>query len=82
MAEIALVGRAPGRYNLYLGASFTGDRLNKLYKEMLNEEQILAELTPLLEDYSKTKEPDEHFGDFVIRRGYIKATTAGLNFHQ
>jgi sulfite reductase (NADPH) hemoprotein beta-component len=81
LAEIAMVGRAPGRYNLYLGASFTGDRLNKLYKEMLNEEQILAELKPLLADYSKTRTEGEHFGDFVIRKGYIKATTAGLNFH-
>ncbi|MDO9154241.1 MAG: assimilatory sulfite reductase (NADPH) hemoprotein subunit [Paludibacter sp.] len=81
LAEIAMVGRAPGKYNLYLGANFTGERLNKLYKEMLSEEQILAELMPLLADYAKTKEIDEHFGDFVIRKGYIKATTAGLNFH-
>lgn len=82
LAEIAMVGRAPGRYNLYLGASFTGDRLNKLYKEMLNEEEILNELRPLLADYAKSRESDEHFGDFVIRKGYIKATTAGLNFHE
>ncbi len=81
LAEIAMVGRAPGRYNLYLGASFTGDRLNKLYKEMLNEEEILNELRPLLADYAKNRITDEHFGDFVIRKGYIKATTAGINFH-
>lgn len=81
LAEIAMVGRAPGRYNLYLGASFTGDRLNKLYKEMLNEEEILNELRPLLADYAKTREPGERFGDFVIRKGYIKATTHGTNFH-
>ena len=81
LAEIAMVGRAPGRYNLYLGASFTGDRLNKLYKEMLNEEEILNELRPLLADYAKTRTPGERFGDFVIRKGYIKATTHGTNFH-
>ena len=81
LAEIAMVGRAPGRYNLYLGASFTGDRLNKLYKEMLNEEEILNELRPLLADYAKTRTPGEYFGDFVIRKGYIKATTHGTNFH-
>ncbi len=81
LAEIAMVGRAPGRYNLYLGASFTGDRLNKLYKEMLNEEELLNELRPLLADYAKNRITDEHFGDFVIRKGYIKATTAGINFH-
>jgi len=81
LSEIGLVGKAPGRYNLYLGASFTGERLNKLYKEMLSEEQIVEALTPILADYAKSKEADEHFGDFVIRKGYIKATTAGLNFH-
>ena len=81
LAEIAMVGRAPGRYNLYLGASFTGDRLNKLYKEMLNEEEILNELRPLLADYAKSRTPGEYFGDFVIRKGYIKATTHGTNFH-
>lgn len=82
LGEIGLVGRAPGKYNLYLGASFTGDRLNKLYKEMLSEEQIIETLTPILADYAKNKETEEHFGDFVIRKEYIKATTAGLNFHE
>lgn len=82
LAEIGLVGRAPGKYNLYLGASFTGERLNKLYKEMLSEEQILEALEPILADYAKNKGRKEHFGDFVIRQGYIKATTAGLNFHE
>jgi sulfite reductase (NADPH) hemoprotein beta-component len=81
LAEIGLVGRAPGVYNLYLGASFVGDRLNKLYKEMVNEEQILEALAPLLEDYAKNRTADERFGDFVIRKGYIKATLAGKEFH-
>lgn len=81
LAEIGLVGRAPGVYNLYLGASFVGDRLNKLYKEMVNEEQILEALAPLLEDYAKSRTTDERFGDFVIRKGYIKATLAGKEFH-
>ena len=82
LAEIGLVGRAPGKYNLYLGASFTGERLNKLYKEMLSEEQILEALEPILADYAQNRAKNEHFGDFVIRQGYIKATTAGLNFHE
>lgn len=82
LAEIGFVGRAPGLYNLYLGASFVGERLNKLYKEMVNEEQIIEALSPLLADYSQSRSKDEHFGDFVIRKGYIKATTAGKNFHE
>lgn len=41
-----------GRYNLYLGAAFNGKRINKLYKEMLGEDDIIQELTPLLADYA------------------------------
>lgn len=81
LAEIGLVGRAPGKYNLYLGASFVGDRLNKLYKEMLSEEEIISALTPILEDYAKTRDQNERFGNFVIRKGYVKATTEGKKFH-
>lgn len=81
LGEIALVGRAPGRYNLYLGASFKGDRLNKLYKEMLNEAEILATLEPLLADYANNRNKKERFGDFVIRKGYIEAVLAGNQFH-
>lgn len=82
LAEIGLVGRAPGVYNLYLGASFTGQRLNKLYKEMLNEEQIIETLSPILKDYAESRNTNEHFGDFVIRKGYVKAVESGLTFHE
>ena len=81
LGEIGLIGRAIGRYNMYLGASHNGERLNKLYKEMLNEEEIIAELKPMLEDYAKNREKGEHFGDFTIRRGLVKATVHGLDFH-
>jgi sulfite reductase (NADPH) hemoprotein beta-component len=81
LAEIGLVGRSPGKYNLYLGASFHGDRLNKLYREMLDETGILDELRPLLTAYAQQREPGERFGDFSIRQGWVKATTAGQNFH-
>lgn len=81
LGEIGLVGRAIGRYNLYLGADHAGERMNKLYKEMLDEEGILAELTPLLEAYAQEREPQEKFGDFVIRQGHVAATVQGLDFH-
>lgn len=81
LGEIGLVGKAVGRYNLYLGASFKGERLNKLYKEMLDEVGILDELRPIIERYAKERFEDERFGDFTIRKGYVKATTHGLNFH-
>ncbi|KAI8610869.1 putative sulfite reductase cys-4 [Chytriomyces sp. MP71] len=81
IAEIAFVGKAPGTYNMYLGGGFTGERLNKIYKENVTEPEILKELTPIIQDYSRNKIDGEHFGDFVIRKNYVKATTAGKNFH-
>ncbi|CAH1755952.1 1447_t:CDS:2 [Entrophospora sp. SA101] len=81
VAEIACIGKAPGTYNLYLGGGFYGQRLNKLYKESLKEDEILNELKPMLTRYAKEKYEDEKFGDFVIRAGYIKATRFGKDFH-
>lgn len=73
LGEIGLVGRALGKYNLYLGASFVGDRLNTLYKEMLDEEAILKELSVIIPQYAEEREAGEKFGDFVIRKGIVKA---------
>nr|WP_299244958.1 assimilatory sulfite reductase (NADPH) hemoprotein subunit [uncultured Halomonas sp.] len=82
LAEIGFVGKALGRYNLYLGGDFTGQRLNKLYRENIDEVTILEELTPLLQRYAREREQGEHFGDFVIRAEVIKETTAGRHFHE
>lgn len=71
LGEIGFIGRAVGRYNLYLGASHNGDRLNTLYKEMLSEEAILQSLEPIIAAYAKEKYDHEHFGDFVIRKGIV-----------
>jgi sulfite reductase (NADPH) hemoprotein beta-component len=81
LGEIGLVGKAVGRYNLYLGASHSGERMNKLYKEMLDEDGIVSELTPLLQAYAQQRQSGERFGDFVVRQGYVAATTHGQNFH-
>jgi len=81
MAEIGFIGKGPGRYNMYLGASFIGDRLSKMYLENIDEERILAELTTLLNRYATEREEGEHFGDFVVRIGVVTATTDGTNFH-
>jgi sulfite reductase (NADPH) hemoprotein beta-component len=82
LAEIGLVGRAPGVYNLYLGAGHAGERLSKLYKEAVNEEQILGHLTPLLQGYAKDRIKGEFFGDFVCRTGVVAQTTNGADFHE
>lgn len=81
LAEIAFIGKAPGKYNMYLGGGFTGDRLNKLYKENIGEDEILESLKPILIQYGKEKNDGEHFGDFVIRKGIIKEVHSGQDFH-
>ncbi|WP_284945773.1 NADPH-dependent assimilatory sulfite reductase hemoprotein subunit [Acidisoma cladoniae] len=81
LAEIAFVGRGPGTYNLYLGGSFAGERLNKLYRPDIGHDAILGALGPLFREYAEAREEEESFGDFVIRAGHIKPTTAGNTFH-
>ena len=81
LGEIGLVGKAPGKYNLYLGASYKGDRLNKLFKENINQQQILETLEPLLSRYSKERHGGEYLGDYLVRAGHIKSVINGLDFH-
>lgn len=81
LAEISFIGKAPGKYNMYLGGSFTGHRLNKLYKENIGEEEILNSLRPMVNQYAKERITGEHFGDFVIRAGYVEEVLDGMQFH-
>jgi sulfite reductase (NADPH) hemoprotein beta-component len=81
IAEIGLVGKGPGRYNLYLGAAFDGSRLSKLYAEDLQHDEIVAKLDPLFGAYAHERIAGERFGDFVIRAGYVAATSNGRDFH-
>jgi len=81
LGEIGLVGKAPGKYNLYLGASHTGDRLNRLYRENIGEQEILSELETVIEAYAKNRDKGESFGDFVIRCQYVREVSNGLDFH-
>ncbi|MCJ2145196.1 assimilatory sulfite reductase (NADPH) hemoprotein subunit [Bacillus sp. B19-2] len=81
LGEIGFIGKAPGKYNMYLGAAFDGSRLSKMYRENIGEEEILKELRDILPRYAKERHEGEHFGDFVIRAGIVKETTDGTNFH-
>ncbi|NJD85909.1 sulfite reductase subunit beta, partial [Candidatus Erwinia dacicola] len=72
LAEIGLVGKAPGRYNLHLGGNRIGTRIPRMYRENINEEQILATLDELIGRWSQEREVDEGFGDFTIRAGVVK----------
>jgi sulfite reductase (NADPH) hemoprotein beta-component len=71
LAEIGLVGKNSGQYNLYLGGGFAGQRLGKLYRESLTEDEIVSLLRPLLQRFASERLPGEHFGDFVIRVGLV-----------
>jgi sulfite reductase (NADPH) hemoprotein beta-component len=81
ISEIGFVGRGPGRYNVYLGGGFAGQRLSKLYRENFAEEDIQGLLAPIFAAYAKERTEGERFGDFCIRQGYVAATVQGTDFH-
>lgn len=81
LAELAFIGKAAGKYNMYLGGGFAGNRLNKLYKENIGESEILDSLQTIIPHYAKERQGEEHFGDFVIRAGYVKEVRSGQDFH-
>ncbi len=81
MAEIALTGRAPGKYNLYLGGGFHGERLNRMIRENVGEAVILEVLDDTLGRYARERLPGEHFGDFTIRAGIVREVTEGRFFN-
>lgn len=82
LAEVALVGKAPGAYNLLLGGGHHGHRLNKIYRYSIKEHEILGILKPLFKRWSLERNEGEPFGDFCIRIGEIKETTEGKYFHE
>ena len=73
VAEIGFVGTAPGRYNLHLGGDHEGTRLNRIYKENLDEATILKELDLLFWLYRKERITGEKFGDFAFRQRWYKS---------
>jgi sulfite reductase (NADPH) hemoprotein beta-component len=82
LAEVAFVGKAYGAYNMYLGGGYHGQRLNKLYRSSIKEEEILEILKPMIKRYAAERNDGERFGDFVIRVGIIKPTLEGKAFHE
>jgi sulfite reductase (NADPH) hemoprotein beta-component len=81
VAEIAFTGRAPGKYDVYLGGGFHGQRLASRFLENVGEETILRELTPIIRRYAAERAAGERFGDFVIRAGYVREVRAGRDFN-
>jgi sulfite reductase (NADPH) hemoprotein beta-component len=71
LAEVALVGKAPGRYNLHLGGDGRGQRLNVLYRENVDEPAILATLDAAFARFAAERHPGERFGDYAWRAGLV-----------
>lgn len=71
LAEIGLVGRSPGKYNIYLGAKYDGTRLNDLWADAVLSEEIAPTLAPVIKRYAKERAEGEQFGDFCRRAGII-----------
>jgi len=82
LAEVAFVGKAYGAYNMYLGGGYHGQRLNKLYRSSIKEDEILEIMKGLLKRYAAERNEGERFGDWTIRAGVIKATKEGRDFHE
>lgn len=72
IAEIGLVGKAVGRYNLYTGGNREGTRIPRLFKENITEEEILEIIDGWLEQWAKGRLNNEGFGDFAVRSGIVK----------
>ncbi|WP_226067520.1 assimilatory sulfite reductase (NADPH) hemoprotein subunit [Dickeya zeae] len=72
LAEIGLVGKAIGRYNLHIGGNREGTRIPRMYRENITEKEILTEIDQLVARWASERESGEGFGDFAIRVGIIK----------
>lgn len=72
LAEVGLVGKGPGKYNLHIGGNRQGTRIPRMYRENIDEKEILRELDSLIAKWANGREKDEAFGDFMIRAEVIK----------
>ncbi|MEL0552717.1 MULTISPECIES: assimilatory sulfite reductase (NADPH) hemoprotein subunit [Klebsiella/Raoultella group] len=72
LAEVGLVGKAPGRYNLHLGGNRSGTRIPRMYRENITESEILDSIDQLVGRWAKEREAGEGFGDFTVRAGIVR----------
>ncbi|KAF7788465.1 sulfite reductase (NADPH) hemoprotein beta-component [Pseudoalteromonas rubra] len=82
LAEIGFVGKGPGKYNVYLGGNRAGTRIPKLYLENVGEDVYLPALDELIGQWAKERQPEECFGDFVIRKEIVaEVKVSKTDFH-
>jgi sulfite reductase (ferredoxin) len=68
-SDVGLVGKAKGKYTIYVGGRVLGDRLNFIYKDLVPADQIVPTLVPLLNYFKQDRLEGESFGDFCYRKG-------------
>ncbi|MFI3245988.1 MAG: assimilatory sulfite reductase (NADPH) hemoprotein subunit [Ferrimonas sp.] len=82
LAEVGLVGKGPGKYNLYLGGNQNGTRIPKLHRENINETTLFEILDECIARWVNERQPQESFGDFVVRVGIVAPViTPKLDFY-
>lgn len=82
LAEIGLVGKGPGKYNMYLGGNLAGTRVPKLYKENVDDAAILAEIDQLVAQWVAGRNDSESFGDYTVRAGIVaEVKVSKRDFH-
>jgi sulfite reductase (NADPH) hemoprotein beta-component len=67
MAELAFVGKAPGRYQMWVGGNAAGTRLNRIYRDTVKDPDVETEVRPLLARWKAERQAGERFGDFCAR---------------
>ncbi|GMA64878.1 NADPH-dependent assimilatory sulfite reductase hemoprotein subunit [Alicyclobacillus fastidiosus] len=68
-ADIAFVGRSPGKYDLMLAGDFYGTRLNQLFQELVPIDKLADTVRPIVSAYASEREFRETFGDYCCRVG-------------
>ena len=71
LAEVGLVGKGPGKYNLHLGGNREGTRIPKMYRENITDTEIMNILDELIGRWAKERTENEAFGDYVVRAEII-----------
>jgi sulfite reductase (ferredoxin) len=79
-SDIGLVGKAAGKYTVFIGGRLLGDRLNAIYKDMVPAEEVVATLVPLFIYFKADRRPGETFGDFCHRKGMVDLQQWAENF--
>ena len=82
LAELGLVGKGPGKYNMYLGGNQAGTRVPALYKENVTEADILSEIDNLSLRWATKRLANEGFGDFTVREKIVHEIKVSMrDFH-